>query len=183
MIAGLKSYLETRDATGPIIIASVIAAVITIVFRVSTASKLPTLNPKGAFEFSDRRVKVRFQRDASKLLRSWFAKNPSKPVVINGDMGPLTVLPPTMANEIRNDRRLGFVEVAQEVCMPASRSTCAMLIARQRLSTATFMALNPGLSTRVAISLSLLFARAWLCSLVSSYCAVVCLAKSLTMKE
>src|SRR5690348_17037732 len=99
MNAGLRSYLETlaRDAALrpiPIVIASVIAAVITIVFCLSTASKLPTLNPKGAFEFSDRHVKVRFQRDASKLLRHWFAKNPSKPVVINGDMGPLTVLPP-----------------------------------------------------------------------------------------
>ncbi|KAJ3495733.1 hypothetical protein NLG97_g3184 [Lecanicillium saksenae] len=119
MIAGLKSYLEAlpQEATlkpVPIIIASVIAAVIAIVFRVSTTSKLHTLNPKGAFEFSDRRVKANFQREASKLIRDWFAKNPSKPVVINGDMGALTILPPTMANEIRNDPRLGFIEVTQE---------------------------------------------------------------------
>ncbi|KAJ6784660.1 hypothetical protein PWT90_03223 [Aphanocladium album] len=119
MIAALKGYLEAlpQDAAlkpVPIIIASLIATVIAIAFRLSTASTLPVLNPKGAFEFTDRRVKASFRKDASKLLRGWFAKNPSKPVVIYGDMGPVTVLPPTMANEIRNDSRLGFIEVTQE---------------------------------------------------------------------
>lgn len=120
MISGLKSYLEAlpQDAAlkpVPIIIASVIAAVIAIVFRVSTAATLTTLNPKGAFDFSSRKVKANFQKEGSQLLRDWFAKNPSKPVLIYGDMGPLTILPPTMANEIRNDPRLDFFQVVQEV--------------------------------------------------------------------
>lgn len=120
MIAGLVSYLEALPQEAalkpvPIILASIIAAVIAVVFRVSTASKLPTLNPKGTFEISDRRIKANFQKNAATLLRDWFAKNPDKPVVINGDMGPMTILPPNMANEIRNDPRLGFMEVTMEV--------------------------------------------------------------------
>ncbi|OAQ97573.1 hypothetical protein LLEC1_01206 [Akanthomyces lecanii] len=119
MIAGLMSYLEALPQEAalkplPIILASVVAAVIAIAFRISTASKLPTLNPKGTFEISDRRIKANFQKNAATLLRDWFAKNPDKPVVINGDMGPMTILPPSMANEIRNDPRLGFMEVTME---------------------------------------------------------------------
>ncbi|KAJ4154107.1 hypothetical protein LMH87_010570 [Akanthomyces muscarius] len=119
MIAGLMSYLEALPQEAalkpvPIILASIIAAVIAVVFRISTASKLPTLNPKGTFEISDRRIKANFQKNAATLLRDWFAKNPNKPVVINGDMGPMTILPPNMANEIRNDPRLGFMEVTME---------------------------------------------------------------------
>lgn len=120
MIAGLMSYLEALPQEAalkpvPIILASIIAAVIAVVFRISSASKLPTLNPKGTFEITDRRIKANFQKNAATLLRDWFAKNPNKPVVINGDMGPMTILPPNMANEIRNDPRLGFMEVTMEV--------------------------------------------------------------------
>ncbi|KAM3506666.1 hypothetical protein MY11210_007457 [Beauveria gryllotalpidicola] len=120
MIASLRSYLEALPQEVafkpvPIIVASVLAAVIAVVFRLSTASKLPTLNPKGTFEISDRKIKANFQKNAARLLREWFAKNPSKPVVINGDLGPMTILPPSMTNEIRNDPRLSFNEATMEV--------------------------------------------------------------------
>ncbi|TQV90431.1 hypothetical protein V2A60_010422 [Cordyceps javanica] len=123
MIAGLVSYLEAAlpqeaalNKPVSLVVASVVAAVVALLFRVATATKkLPTLNPKGAFEISDSRVKANFKKEAVRLLRDWFAANPSKPVVLNADMGPLTVLPPTMANEIRNDPRLGFTEFTQEL--------------------------------------------------------------------
>ncbi|OAA55755.1 trichothecene C-8 hydroxylase [Cordyceps fumosorosea ARSEF 2679] len=123
MIASLRSYLEALPHEAalkplPILLASVLAAVIAVLVRLSTATSpknLHTLNPKGAFEISDRRVKAEFQRDATRLLRDWFKKNPDRPVVINGDMGAMTVLPPSMANEIRNDPRLGFTEFTMEM--------------------------------------------------------------------
>ncbi|KAM3455212.1 hypothetical protein NHJ6243_008618 [Beauveria neobassiana] len=119
IITNLKSYLEALPQEAalkplPIIIASVLAAVIAVVFRLSTASKLPIINPKGTFEFSDHRIKANFQQNAAKLLREWFSKNPSKPVVINGDLGPMTILPPSMIDEIRNDPRLSFDEATME---------------------------------------------------------------------
>ncbi len=165
MIAGLRSYLEALPQEAalkplPILLASVVAAVIAVVFRLSTASKLPTLNPKGTFEISDRRVKANFQKNATKLLRDWFAKNPSKAVVINGDMGPLTILPPTMANEIRNDSRLGFMEVTMEVRTVLLLSLLFVLLtSARRPSTATSMALSPSPSARAIILFSPLFAK------------------------
>lgn len=121
MLVGFKSYLEALPhevalKPVPFILASVLAAVLAVVLRLATAapSTLTTLNPKGAFEVSDARIKATFRRDAAKMLRGWFAQNPSRPVIINGDMGPMTVLPPTMTNEIRNDNRLGFMEVTRE---------------------------------------------------------------------
>ncbi|KAM3454390.1 hypothetical protein MY3296_003073 [Beauveria thailandica] len=120
MITNLRIYLEALPHEAafkpvPIIIASVLAAVIAVVFRLSTASKLPTLNPKGTFEISDRKIKANFQKNAARLLREWFGNNPSKPVVINGDLGPITVLPRSMTDEIRNDPRLSFDEAVMEV--------------------------------------------------------------------
>ncbi|ATY61274.1 trichothecene C-8 hydroxylase [Cordyceps militaris] len=121
MLVGFKSYLEALPhevalKPVPFILASVLAAVLAVVLRLATAapSTLTTLNPKGAFEVSDSRIKATFRRDAAKMLRGWFAQNPSRPVIINGDMGPMTVLPPAMTNEIRNDNRLGFMEVTRE---------------------------------------------------------------------
>ncbi|KAM3503155.1 hypothetical protein MY10362_004366 [Beauveria mimosiformis] len=119
MITNLRSYLDALPQEAafkpvPIIVASLLAAVIAVVFRLSTASNLPTLNPKGTFEISDRKVKANYQKNAVRLLREWFGKNPSKPVVINGDLGPITILPRSMTNEIRNDPRLSFDEATME---------------------------------------------------------------------
>ncbi|KAJ6779996.1 hypothetical protein PWT90_06880 [Aphanocladium album] len=119
MVSNLKAYLEALPpepvmASLAIIFASVIASVIAVCLRVSTTSELPCLNPKGVFEFSDTRTKAIWMKDGANMLRSWFKKNPDKPVLVNADTGPMTILPSSMANEIRNDPRLGFMEVVQE---------------------------------------------------------------------
>ncbi|KAJ2966599.1 hypothetical protein NQ176_g10072 [Zarea fungicola] len=118
MFAEIKSYLEAMPQDAglkpvPIILASLIAAAIALYWRISTSSKLPRINAKGAFEISDSRTKAVWMKDGANLIRDWFAKNPDKPVLIVTDSGPLTVLPPSMAQEIRNDSRLGFTEVVQ----------------------------------------------------------------------
>lgn len=120
MIASLRSYAEAlpEELTQkplPFIAASIVVAVVIFYLQVSTASKLPVVNPKGTFEFSNTRTKALWMKDGSKMIREWFAKNPNKPVLANGDMGPIIVLPPSMIQEIRNDPRLGFSEVTQEV--------------------------------------------------------------------
>lgn len=42
------------------------------------------------------------------MLARWFSANPGKPIRVISDYGEVTVLPPDMANEIRNDTRLSF---------------------------------------------------------------------------
>lgn len=126
----------------PIILASLIAAAIALYWRISTSSKLPRINAKGAFEISDSRTKAVWMKDGANLIRDWFAKNPDKPVLIVTDSGPLTVLPPSMAQEIRNDSRLGFTEVVQGVSTMASSPYSYMIL---KLETASnFIPIFPG---------------------------------------
>ncbi|KAH6652364.1 cytochrome P450 [Truncatella angustata] len=49
-----------------------------------------------------------FHYNTRSLLRGWFDKNPNRAACIITDIGYMTVLPPSMADEIRNDSRLSF---------------------------------------------------------------------------
>lgn len=85
------------------------------------------VNPRKRFELTDSRVRREFIKDARGLLDGWFRDNPGRPVNINADIGVVTVLPPSMADEIRNDTRLSFTESTARVrfdAPPPSFSKC-----------------------------------------------------------
>ncbi|KAK3321311.1 putative cytochrome P450 monooxygenase [Cercophora scortea] len=69
---------------------------------------IPHLNPRRPFEFTDTRAKKDFNFGAKKMLAGWFGANPDKPVRVISGVGEVTVLPPHLANELRNDDRLDF---------------------------------------------------------------------------
>ncbi len=73
------------------------------------------LNPKRRFELTDTRPKKEFMAGIEGMLRKWFESNPDKPARVIGDLGVITVLPPNMANEIRNDERLSFTAWTDKV--------------------------------------------------------------------
>ncbi|KAK0614946.1 cytochrome P450 [Bombardia bombarda] len=73
-----------------------------------STKSLPHLNPKHPFEFSDTRPKKAFVSGAREMVAAWFRSNPDKPTRIISDFGELTLLPPLMADELRNDKRLSF---------------------------------------------------------------------------
>lgn len=100
--------------------ASIIATLIALVLRGSAVTSQPGhfLNPKGFFELSKKRARDDYMANARKMMLDWFAQNPEKPVTILTDTGYTTVLPPSMANEIRNDDRLNFAKVAMMVSFP-----------------------------------------------------------------
>ncbi|KAF5011269.1 hypothetical protein FDECE_2622 [Fusarium decemcellulare] len=49
------------------------------------------------------------------MLREWFQKNPDDLVRVTSDFGEIMVLPPAMADEIRNHAHLSFSAVAKDV--------------------------------------------------------------------
>jgi hypothetical protein len=75
----------------------------------------PALNSRKSFELTSTRTKHEFYSNAHRLLREWFTTYPDRTVVLNADVGPVTVLPPSMANEIRNDDRLSFARYTLNV--------------------------------------------------------------------
>ncbi|OTA94990.1 hypothetical protein M434DRAFT_20535 [Hypoxylon sp. CO27-5] len=73
-----------------------------------TKSNVPLINPKHLFEFSDNRAKQYFIKNSKSMIEGQFAKTPNKPFRVISDTGVATVLPPCLADEIRNDPRLNF---------------------------------------------------------------------------
>ncbi|OJJ68822.1 hypothetical protein ASPBRDRAFT_198415 [Aspergillus brasiliensis CBS 101740] len=86
----------------------VLALGLSLVLLQSFGYKDSALNPKKPFEVTSTRVKQEFFSSAKKLLGDWFTTHSNTPVPLHTDVGRMTVLPPSMANEIRNDDRLSF---------------------------------------------------------------------------
>ncbi|KAI8294098.1 Cytochrome P450 monooxygenase TRI1 [Colletotrichum sp. SAR 10_98] len=98
-----------------------LTTILVIIFAYSMqGSKMntPSINPKGKFELTDSRPKQRYLAGAREMMYSWFKTNPNKPVRLVSDMGETIVLPPSMANEIRNHAHLSFTQFAAETKTP-----------------------------------------------------------------
>jgi hypothetical protein len=81
-------------------------------------SKVPFLNPRRPFELTAERAKRFYYHDCRSLLRSWFNSHPNEPAQLITDYGNMTVLPPSMANEIRNNPKLSFSDFSADVSVP-----------------------------------------------------------------
>ncbi len=87
-------------------------------------SGTPHLNPRGLLELTGNRSKQEFVLGAREMLHAWFSTHPSKPIRVTSDFGEVTVLPPEMANAIRNDDRLSFSSWISKVCCPCPSLPC-----------------------------------------------------------
>lgn len=52
------------------------------------------------------------------MLREWFDVNPEKPVRLTAAFVQVTLLPLSIAEEIRNHKRLNFSKWTYNVCLP-----------------------------------------------------------------
>ncbi|GKT47702.1 cytochrome P450 monooxygenase TRI1 [Colletotrichum spaethianum] len=75
---------------------------------------IPSINQKKLYELTNSRPKRNYLTNARGIMRQWFSKNPNKPTRLISDMGETIVLPPSMANEIRNHKNLSFTEFSKE---------------------------------------------------------------------
>ncbi|GKT80743.1 cytochrome P450 monooxygenase [Colletotrichum tofieldiae] len=75
---------------------------------------IPSINQKRKFELTNSRPKRNYLINARGIMRQWFSQNPNKPTRLISDMGETVVLPPSMANEIRNHSHLSFTEFSSE---------------------------------------------------------------------
>ena len=77
--------------------------------------RIPHLNPRRSFELTNWQSKKQFVTGARLMLDTWFQAKPDKPVRVIADTCEVTVLPPHLANEMRNDPRLSFAEWLSKV--------------------------------------------------------------------
>ena len=74
----------------------------------------PLLNPRRFYEFSDNGPVSRILNTTRETIEEWFAKNPETPMRLICDLGEVTVLPPSMADEIKKDSRLSFIKASND---------------------------------------------------------------------
>ncbi|KAI8714881.1 hypothetical protein NCS52_01209000 [Fusarium sp. LHS14.1] len=98
------------DAIGKPVPLLVTTAVILFVYHAfqPSRSNVPILNSRKGLEFTNQRPKKEYVSQATKLVGDWFNSNPTKPVRLISDVEEITVLPPSLAQEIRSDKRLSF---------------------------------------------------------------------------
>ncbi|KAK0721806.1 putative cytochrome P450 monooxygenase [Lasiosphaeria miniovina] len=108
-----KSMPDPSAKALPYLITAILLAF--AVYSLSHSSRLgwaddgiPHLNPRGPLEFTDAGPKKQFVAGARQLVAAWFAAHPDRPARMTSDFGDVTLLPPSLANEIRNDDRLSF---------------------------------------------------------------------------
>lgn len=76
---------------------------------------MPELNAKRFYDLINYHGLMAFVFNTRHMLRDWFGKNPNKPVALYGDTGRVIVLPGSMANEIRNDKRFHLRQQVERV--------------------------------------------------------------------
>ncbi|KAI8659979.1 hypothetical protein NCS56_01216200 [Fusarium sp. Ph1] len=98
------------DAIGKPLPLIVSIAVILFVYHAfqPSRSNVPILNGRKGLELTNQRLKKEYVSQATKLVGDWFKSNPNKPVRLISDVEEITVLPPSLAQEIRSDKRLSF---------------------------------------------------------------------------
>jgi hypothetical protein len=122
-MAGGSFLLGPHPFEGLPVPVSYLAAVLAVVFffclhvsKLATSRIIPHLNPRKPFEFTDTRTKKHFVANSRPMLDAWFHDHPDKAARVIGDTGELTVLPPRLVNEMRNDPRLSFGRWVVKVC-------------------------------------------------------------------
>lgn len=115
----MDGFMMLSDPQGLRVLTYILLSLLPFVFFYLTgnpkASKLPTINNKRLFEFSDRRLKQDFARNARQLLRQGLEKYGGKPFKILTDHGTTIILPPEYTQEIRNSPHLNHVQAIAKV--------------------------------------------------------------------
>jgi len=92
-----------------------LGSILFILLRSSGRSQLPTINNKGRFEFSNKRIKKNFVLNGRRLLLEGLKKFNGKPFRMLTDFGPAIILPPEYANELRNIESLNHARAIAKV--------------------------------------------------------------------
>jgi hypothetical protein len=96
---------------------------VSIFMRRSNAPRVSTLNAKHFWEPFGRRVLLQYLSNARGMLHQWFLSNPSSPVLVHSEIGAVLVLPGSMADEIKNDKRFHLRQQVERVRLKMSLRT------------------------------------------------------------
>ncbi|KAK7402713.1 hypothetical protein QQX98_011535 [Neonectria punicea] len=108
-LANIAFDYEITRAAAPYLSALELILLGFFLFR-DKGTKLPYLNPKNPFEWSDKRAVSEFIYSSKRMLYEVAEPLLGKPYRVLRDLGDIIILPPDIGEEIRNDKRFSFVE-------------------------------------------------------------------------
>lgn len=98
----VKSSLEALGKPLPLVVPILLLFIAFKAYHPASPNA-PLLNPRKSYEPSDGPAKAGFVANEHRIVADWLKKNPEKPMRLISDTGGITVLPPSRAQEIRNE--------------------------------------------------------------------------------
>lgn len=97
-----------------------------LVMEWASPSRIPIANKKSLGDFFGTDSRSNFSAHGRQIFDQAVQKFPQRPFRVHSELGLMTVLPPSMADEVRNDPRLSFAKHTEKVSLnlePAFRPT------------------------------------------------------------
>lgn len=111
-------YPLTTDQTQQCLRLLVALVAVTLVHRAwkkYTRKQPPLVNPPKLFDFTGGSTKVDFLQRSYEIIHDDTSENSNRPYTLYSDVGPIVVLPPKFADEIKNNPSLNFMKNIEDV--------------------------------------------------------------------
>lgn len=128
------------------ILAALLLAKLLFIYR--TSSKIPIVNDRKLFDFSGTKACNEFALHSRQIFEKGLRDFPDKPFRVYTETGLMTILPFSLANEVRNDHRLSFAKHTEKVVNPvtnpsfSSRSVRSSILLYSIVSQHTYLVLS-----------------------------------------
>lgn len=109
--------VETRPYISiALLVTGIIAVLVSYSVREQPLANVPLVTKKTFWDFTGKKAREAFAANARAVIKQGFAKvGASRPFRIISDQGEMLILPPSLANDIRNIDALSHAEFMKEV--------------------------------------------------------------------
>jgi hypothetical protein len=88
-----------------------------LIMEWATSSRIPIVNKKSLSDLFGSDSRSDFAAHGRQIFDQAVQKFPQRPFRVHSELGLMTVLPPSMADEVRNDPRLSFAKHTEKVSL------------------------------------------------------------------
>lgn len=98
-----------------LLVALIAVTLVHRVWKTYTRKQPPLVNPPKLFDFTGGSTKVDFLQRSYEIIHDDTSENSNRPYTLYSDVGPMVVLPPKFADEIKNNPSLNFMKNVEDV--------------------------------------------------------------------
>ncbi|TRX94213.1 hypothetical protein FHL15_004981 [Xylaria flabelliformis] len=97
-----------------LVVALVTVSLVRTAWTNHTRKRPPVVNPAKPFDFTGGSTKVDFLQRSYEIINDTSKPTSDRPYTVNSDLGPIIVLPPRFADEIKNNPNLSFTKSVED---------------------------------------------------------------------